>query len=375
VRVCLVKQLGCYDLYTDTGPDLAGIARSSACRSGPLGLWDWPGFATDFRVLADCDAPECRVGPDGWAHLVEGKVFRHYVGVPDDPHAVPWGDYDIVISVDIAVPGAVVRDHPSVLWCQYFIEGGPWGRDEQWADAPQYGYNVFLDHRPAMRLLTPKSATVRWLARTRRTVLDFPYYLLSDTTLASVYRPAGEAPPAGICLASSSHTHLDPALRRELERRGPLRDGYETPAELHAAMAASKYFVVTPGSPPKTGGALVDAISAGCVVVAPAATVRQFGQLTVPWLDVEDDAALLAHLDALERDPARYRLAREGQAAIVRRTFWEYPLRNLELLRATLRASSAGAASQRRAERRASALVPVRHLSTRVRRRLRRNRA
>ena len=140
-------------------------------------------------------------------------------------------------------------------------------------------------------------------------------------------------------------------------------------------MAASKYFVVTPGSPPKTGGALVDAISAGCVVVAPAATVRQFGQLTVPWLDVEDDAALLAHLDALERDPARYRLAREGQAAIVRRTFWEYPLRNLELLRATLRASSAGAASQRRAERRASALVPVRHLSTRVRRRLRRNRA
>ena len=290
VRVCLVKQLDCYDLYTETGPDWAAIAQSSACRSGPLGLWDWPGFTTDFRVLDVCEAPECRVGPNEWARFVEGKVFHHYAGTPDDPRAVAWDDYDIVISVDIAVPSAVVERHPSVLWCQYFIEGGPWALNEQWADAPQYGYNVFLDHRPATRLLTKRSAAVRRLARTRRTVLDFPYYLLSDTTLATIYRRAGDAPAAGICLASSSRGRVDPSLRQDLERRGPLREDYHTPAELHAAMAASKYFVVAPGSPPKTGGAIVDAISAGCVVVAPAATVQHFSQLTAPWLDFDDDS-------------------------------------------------------------------------------------
>jgi hypothetical protein len=372
VRVCLVKQRGCYDLYTVTGPDATAIARSSACRSGPLGLWDWPGFSVSFRVLADCDAPECRVGPDEWAPYVEGKVFRSFEGVPDDPRAVDWDEYDIVISVDVAVPSDVVRAHPGVLWCQYFIEGGVWGIDEQWADAPQYGYNVFLDHRPATRLLTPRSATVRRLARTRRTVLDFPYYLLSDETLARLYRPAAAAARAGSCLASSSRAGLDPALRRGLERLGPLRDEYETPAELHAAMAASRYFVVTPGSPSKTGGALVDAVSAGCVVLAPAASVRHFRQITAPWLDYGDRGGLLRRLDALERDPGLYRLARDGQAAVVRRTFWEYPLRNLEVLRASLTTSRAGDAAQRRAERRAVALAPLRRLPTKARRRLRR---
>lgn len=376
MRVCLVKQQGCYDLYTVTGPDLDAIARSSACRSGPLGLWDWPGFDTAFRVVTDGDAPECRVGPAEWAPFVAGKEFRSFEGRPDDAASVPWNEYDIVICVDAAVPESVVRRFPSVLWCLYFIEGGPWGVDEQWADAPQYGYNVFLDHHPARRLLTSGSAAVRRLARTRRTVLHFPYYLLSDTTLAGIYAPPGGEKPAGSCLASSSRSSLGPDLRRELERRGPLRDVYETPAQLHAAMAASRYFVVTPGSPPKTGGALVDAVSAGCVVLAPAETVRVFTRLTAPWLDFRDAAGLLRWIDALEADPALYRLAREGQAAIVRRTFWEYPIRNLESLRATLPATAPARAltAQTRAERRDAALAPLHRLRTRIRKRLRRSR-
>jgi hypothetical protein len=150
-----------------------------------------------------------------------------------------------------------------------------------------------------------------------------------------------------------------------------LREGYETPSDLHAAMAASKYFVVTPDSPPKTGGEIVDAVSAGCVVVAPAATVQHFGQLTAPWLDFADDGGLLTHLDALERDPALCALARNGQAAIVRQTFWEFPLRNLELLLGTLRGTGAGAVAHQRAERRSRALIPLRRLRTSVRRRLR----
>lgn len=371
MRVCLVKQQSCYDLYTDTGPGIDAIARSSACRSGPLGLFEWPGFDTAFRVVADCDAAECRVGPDQWARFVEGKDFAHFAGVADDAAAVPWGDYDMVVSVDVAVPESVVRLHPTVLWCHYFIEGGPWGVDEQWADAPQFGYNVFFDQRPAASLLTPRNAAVRRLARTRRTVLDFPYYLLSDRTLADVYGPRGDGAREGICLASSSHQMLGGKLRAELERRGPLRTAYGTPAELHAAMAASKYFVVTPGSPSKTGGALVDAVSAGCVVLAPSSTVRTFRELTAPWLDYDDGAGLLGHLDALDASPEFYRLARDGQAEIVRQRFWEYPLRNLELLRVTLAASGASRTAQERAESRAVTLAPLRRLRTRARRRLR----
>lgn len=368
-RVCLVKQASCYDLYTVNGSGIGELARSSACRSGPLGLWDWPHFATEFRVVSDCDAPECRLGAEEWARFVAGKEFRFFAGEPEDARDVRWTDYDIVISVDIAVPEAVVRECPAVLWCHYFIEGGPWSRDEQRADAPQYGYNVFLDHRPSGRLFTASSPEVRRLSRTRRAVLDFPYYLLSDTTLSRVYADGGGV-RGGICLASSSRSGLDSRLRQELEARGPLRSDYETPAELHAAMAASKYFVVTPGSPTKTGGALVDAISAGCVVVAPSTTVREFRQLVAPWLDFFDAGGLLAQLDVLECDPEAYRMAREGQAAIVRQTFWDRPLRNLELLCETLKASTASLVRQRAAQRRARAQAPLIRLRTKVRRNL-----
>jgi hypothetical protein len=368
-RVCVAKQVGCYDLYTDTGPGLDAIARSTACRSGPLGLWQWPGFSVDFRVLTDCEAPECRLGRAEWAQFVAGKRFRSFTGQPEDARDVPWSEYDIVISIDIAVPQAVVRRHPDVLWCHYFIEGGTWSRDEQRADAPQYGYNVFLDHRPSGSLLSQDGPTVRGMKRKRRAVLDFPYYLLSDTTLTTVY--ADEAASRnGCCLASSSRPLLDPVLRRGLLTRGPLRDGYGTTAELHAAMAASKYFVVTPGSPRKTGGALVDAVSAGCVVIAPGSTIREFRQLVAPWLDFSDGRGLLSRLGSLESDRAAYSLAREGQAAIVRRTFWEYPLRNLELLFRAFRESRAGCSRQRLAERNARAFAPLIRVRTKVRRRL-----
>ena len=368
MRVCLVKQASCYDLYTVTGGDVAALARSSACRSGPLGLWEWPGFTTDFRVLADCRTEECLRGPREWAPFVAGKSFRAFTGVAADPRDVDWNDYDVVLSVDVAVPETVVRQHPTVLWCHYFIEGGPWGVKEQWADAPQYGYNVFLNHRPADRPLTTGHSAVRRLRRARRTVIDFPYYLLSDRTIADIYPAAGAR--SGICLASSSRDRLSDALRAELGRFGPVRLDYGSPSELHQAMAASRYFVTTPGSPAKTGGALVDAVSAGCVVLAPSETVREFGQIVAPWLDYSGDAGLLDRLETLEQDALLFDLARGGQAAIVRRTFWEYPLRNLQLLAETFAGVGAPVAAQRRSERLSRALAPLHRLPRRARHRI-----
>lgn len=371
MRVCLVKQRSCYDLYTEAGSDVRRLAPSTALRSGPLGLWEWPGAEVTFRVVSDCEAPECRRGPAEWAPFVAGKEFPRYRGEAEDPAAVDWDQYDVVISIDVAVPGEVVRRHPGVLWCHYFIEGGTWGADEQWADAPQYGYNVFLTQRPARQALTPRSLLVRRFARTRRARLDVPYYLLSDQTLQRIYGGRGER-RQGVCLASGSRGLASERLRRELAARGPLRDDYRSPAELHAAMAVSRFFVVTPGTPARTGGALVDAVAAGCVVLAPRETVRAFTDLLVPWLEFADEDGLLACLDLLESDPGRWAQARAWQAHHVRRCFWELPLRHLALLREVLPTGTAAVARQRRAERRAAALAPLRRLALRARRRLRR---
>jgi len=61
--------------------------------------------------------------------------------VPID--AVPWDEYDVVISVDPILPRYLFRKYPRVLWTYYAGEHkcGDWTGDK-----PRYGYDLFLDH-------------------------------------------------------------------------------------------------------------------------------------------------------------------------------------------------------------------------------------
>ena len=129
-----------------------------------------------------------------------------------------------------------------------------------------------------------------------------------------------------------------------------LRQSYESLTEFHTQMAASKYFVVLAGSPPRTGGALVDAVSAGCVVLAPSLSVRSFRSFLLPELDFSNDDELVRRVEALESDAALYEQARARQADIVRRQFCRTPLRNLATLHSAFRMSKATFGTQLIAE-------------------------
>ena len=350
MRICLVKQVSCYDLYTTLSPDVGALARSSTCRSGPLALWEFPGATVDFRIVSDSPEEECLVGPRLWAEYVEGWDYKRWEGHVDSPESVDWDAYDIVISVDIAVPERVVRRHRHTLWCYMFLEGVPEEPFGKHADAPAYSYNAYLNHKPPRRLLARASVQCVRMLATRRAVLDFPYYLLSDTTLSRIYAPSSTTPRGGLCLASTSKDHLSPATAAKLRDFGVLRQSYESLTEFHTQMAASKYFVVLAGSPPRTGGALVDAVSAGCVVLAPSLSVRSFRSFLLPELDFSNDDELVRRVEALESDAALYEQARARQADIVRRQFCRTPLRNLATLHSAFRMSKATFGTQLIAE-------------------------
>lgn len=343
IRVCLVKQHTTYDLFTRTGPDLRSIVGSSNWRSGPLGLWE--AFECSARIVFEDVAPECQIGKRHWSRYVQGWQIWPADGQADASDLVDWGQYDIVVSIDVAVPQRIVRRFPGVMWCYYFIEGGTVGIDQEFKGSPFYGYNVFLNHRMARSLLTPESPSVAQLRRTRRAVVDFPYYMQSAESIQRLYGPTPRDQRQGICLSHHSREVISDTELETLGQFGPVRHEWSSLADIHAAELDSAYFVVHPRSVPRTGTALIEAISAGCLVLAPRRAVAGFPELVPRALDFHSFDELCALLRTLQND----RELCDHYAGLQRRMVDEWCYLNPALNLVTLyEAFASSHASQRR---------------------------
>jgi hypothetical protein len=354
-RVCVVKQHTTYDLFTRTGPDLPAIVASSNWRSGPIGLWE--AFDTSARVVFEDPAPECQLGKRHWSQYVQGWDVWPSGSRADDAGAVDWAQYDVVISMDVAVPTRIVRCFPSVLWCYYFIEGGPTGIDKPFRGSPFFAYNVFLNHRLAKDRLSLASRSCRQMRRSRRAVLDFPYYMQSAHSVRGLYPELAAAPRAGVCLSHHSRAVISEGERAALAKVGPVRTEWRTIADIHRAELESTYFVVHPASKPSVGIALIEAVSAGCLVLAPSRCVTGFPELLTRELEFSSADELLELIDTLESDRQlreRYRMQQERH---VQEWCYRNPARNLETMLQAFRSSAATPARHRRAEVRAHAIA------------------
>ena len=352
-RVCVVKQHSTYDLFTRTGPDLPAIVASSNWRSGPIGLWE--AFKTSARIVAEDPAPECQLGKQHWSQYVQGWELWPTDGTAERADAVDWSEYDIVVSIDVAIPTRIVRRFPSVMWCYYFIEGGPAGIDGPFRGSPFFAYNVFLNHRLAKNLLPPTHRSLRRMRATRRAVLDFPYYMQSARSVRGLYPELETAPREGFCLSHHSRDVLTAGDLAALAKIGPVRTEWTTIADIHRAEMRSTYFVVHPASRPSAGLALIEAVSAGCLVLAPARRIWGFPELLTPGLDFQSVDELLELVRALESDRGLYEEVRVQQASRVEEWCFRNPARNLETMLRAFRSSAASPGRQRRAEMQARA--------------------
>ena len=369
-RVCIVKQHTTYDLFTRTGPDLPTIVASSNWRSGPIGLWE--AFDTSARIVFEDPAPECQLGKQHWSQYVRGWDLWPPGSAADDADLVDWAQYDVAISIDVAVPTRIVRRFPSVMWCYYFIEGGPTGIDERFRGSPFFSYNVFLNHRLAKSLLASDSAGSRQMRESRRAVLDFPYYMQSARSVRELYPQLTDVPRAGVCLSHHSREVLRDGERAALARIGPVRTDWRTIADIHRAELESAYFVVHPASKPSVGVALIEAISAGCLVLAPTDRVLGFPELLTPGLEFRTMDELLELLESLENDPRARGGYRRQQERLVEEWCYRNPAHNLEMLLSAFRSSSVSPRTQVRAERRSRVRAAVEAAGLRGVRRARR---
>ena len=115
-RIAFVKQDVNEDLYCCAGHSTPReIVESTLLRSGPVCLFsEWD---ADFLIMATVDDPECSIWRERATHL-KWETIEFFSGYRDripgrdfgqerysvDPASVDWSVYDIVISVDVAVP-------------------------------------------------------------------------------------------------------------------------------------------------------------------------------------------------------------------------------------------------------------------------------
>lgn len=367
-RVCLVKQNTTYDLYKRSGPDLRSIVESSNFRSGPVGLWE--AFDCDFRVLTEDPAPECQLGRQSWAQYVEGWDIWPSGLKAERANEVDWSTYDAVISIDVAVPTRLVLEHPTVLWCYYWIEGGPPAIKTFAKGSPFFAYNVFLSQALAKSELQRDSSQLRRMLSSKRAVLDAPYFLQSARSIQLLYPDDAAALRSGLCLSDHSSKVVSSRELEELDAFGDVRMPTGHIRDVLLSKVHSKYFVVHPASPARCGNALIEAISAGCLVVAPSRLQWGFPELVSNELDFDDFPGLVGVLEMLENNSDVFGRELAAQQARVDAWCFSYPCRNLEHILGTFRRSTASHSRQRRAETGTRIAVAAQRLPGRLRHRL-----
>lgn len=305
-RILLVKQEVHNDLYYRVSPAAPeDIVYSSVMRSGPVALFT--ALGADFAVVKTDPAPECNVWrqkvTDCRHHSVEyfegfkGEIkrYRHSydhakVSVPVD--AIDWDSYDLVISIDIAVPTRIVEAHPNTVWAYYISEPCMSVYKASIAE-PQFGYDLFLTL--GFQMERPAYTSAR--------VLEFPYFLQYAgcfEDLDGVRNPSFEA-RTGVSVETHSLKLWDEGQNETVDREvGPVFRGWFDLKTKIANLRASKYHLRTDGKA-IWGNSLIEAAACGALIVSTPVLLKH--RLIVPDLKVKDFDRMLEVVERLETEP------------------------------------------------------------------------
>ncbi len=333
-RVALLKQDCNEDLYCcahDAG--VLEMLQSTLLRSGPIALFTT--FDAQFRILQTEADPECQLWREKWDPLrwcppEWFEAFRERIPGRDHgqsryavaAESIDWSRFDLVISVDVAVPARLTRRHPDVVWA-YFIRELKAPSYATSFGQPVNGQDLYLSH-----LFAPRRS------RTRAHVIDFPYHFQYCGLFHQLLGHPWPEPSArrGVFVEHHTARAASDAELAALEQFGPVHAWRESddrfdphsgeripersmsPEGLRALLG-SKYHVKW-GGRAIFGTAKVEAIAAGCLVLRDRGRdATQF--LQSPATSVDDFGSLVAALQRLEADPARYDRERSRQQALV----------------------------------------------------------
>jgi hypothetical protein len=334
LRIAVVKQEVLPLLYCcPPGSSPFELLRSSMKHPGPLALATL--LAADFYIVKLEESPECMI----WRQKITycGKpatLFSHVITEPfrqgerghDRPQGtfalrcddIDWARYDIVISIDIAVPIRIVASHPNILWC-YCISEPCMPAYWQSLTTSLAGYDIFLNQRFGLRRWWQRQGEINW-----------PFNLLYCGCFDDILGPA---PPAerslSIFIEAQGFAGLSEASLRQLERLGETRTTRPRTLDIVQDLRRSKYFLQLDGRRRLWGNAMIEAVAAGCLALG------RFGwhknrALFTEASHVRNLEAAVALIAGLERDPQAYAAERSLQRRLLDYYCLEKPLLDLQ---------------------------------------------
>jgi len=332
-RVALVKQDVHNDLYYRVSPaPPAEIVYSSILRTGPAALFS--ALDADFIVVHADDSPECalwkqktsdcRHHDEAYYRFYQGEVSAHgrkfnHAAVSRSVDSVDWSKYDLVISIDIAVPSRIVHSHKSVVWA-YYVSEPCMGLYRQSLEGPLFGYDFFFTLWPGGQNVERPIG-----------VIDFPYFLQYAGCFADL---DGTPDPTFEDRRSVSiERHSAPLLSSEdllaITRIGKPVWKHGEVRELVANLRNSRFHLRLEGKL-LWGNSLIEAGALGALVIGSPVGLKHRTLLRDNWCSSLADA--VARMRSLAGDAELRAQIQVAQAELINRRCFTAPL--LELTRA-----------------------------------------
>lgn len=335
MKIALIKQEVYQDLYVcSNGSSPEDTLLSSIMRVGPIGLFEE--LNSDFYIVKEEINIETQIYKKiiphitPYLHLLKTETADKLPGqdfkspgssYPNgafaiDCHKIDWGEYDIVISINIALPSSIVLKYTKTLFC-YMI-----GEANMATDKARFGYDVSFNQM------------ARGVIAQQCGVVDFPYTFIGAKTLEKIMsrvlarpsrkkgvfmeinstteRPVTKIPPHFIPLQTAGY---DIILHKQNIKEN-LTSIYD-----------SKYFVKMGGRCIR-GNSVAEAISLGCLVIMDRSQVIH-KELINDECNVRNMQDVVELLKRLDNDEELYQSLLASQRAQLQKLFFDAPLQSI----------------------------------------------
>jgi len=277
----------------------------------------------DFFMVQEDSAPECRnweesVGSNpatregdlAQARRITGEIpcggSLGHTKSPEamgmTPESVDWSRYQMVVSIDIAIPIKLRRRYPQVMWVYFPADPGtPTAKRAR--RKPPEGFCVSLTHTHRRFPVRPGLSLA---------AIECPYSFQSSYSWDQVW--PSRVKREGVMIEHQTYALLDEKQRQQLASLGTVRKPQGSVSEVAAMLRTSKYYLRLEGGP-LTGNGQVEAVMAGCLALGDPGTYVQRSLFTPQTVTPSFESAL-KRLLFFESRPAEYEKARAEQLAV-----------------------------------------------------------
>lgn len=224
---------------------------------------------------------------------------------------IDWGAFQVVVSLDVAIPLRLRRRYPEVLWVYFPADPGtPTAKRAR--RRPPEGFSVSLTHTHRRFPVRPGLSAA---------AIECPYSFQSSYSWDQVW--PSQIKREGVMIEHQTYALLDEEQRHALASLGTVRKPQGSVSEVAAMLRASKYYLRLQGGP-LTGNGQVEAVMAGCLALGDPSTYVQRSLFTPLTVTPNFDSAL-AKLRYFESSPLEYEKARAEQLSVAEFVCFQRP--------------------------------------------------